>query len=298
MTTDLPEKFVRLMTECHGARGKIWLNKLPEIIAEIEGKWSLKVGQPFENLSYHFVAPCVSENGDESVLKIGFPEESSPIFNEAEMLELYAGSGAAKFLKLDESRLAMLLERLKPGKTLAEIYRGNEESCVEIAIGVLQKIIGKPPKEHNFIRLENWFAGFEKAASTAFPSDKIRKAQKFYDELSNDRLFLIHGDFHHENILSATREAFLVIDPKGVIGQIGYEISVFLNNHLWILQGNKNLSEKLDKAVSSFSAAFEIEPETLKKWAYAQGVLSAWWTFEENGANWKSDLATVEAWEI
>lgn len=286
------------MRECHGAKGENWLKSLPEIVSELEAKWSLKAGLPFKNLSYHFVAPCVSAEGDEYVLKIGFPEADSPIFNEAETLKLYDGKGAAKCFNLDENRRALLLERLKPGKTLAEIFRGDEDRCVEIAIEALRKITRKPPQKHKFIYLEEWFMGFKKAEKTEFPADKLKKAREFYEELSAAETFLIHGDYHHENILSATREPFLVIDPKGVIGQIGYEISVFLNNHLWILWGDKNLRDKLNKAVSMFSKAFEIETAVLKKWAYAQGVLSAWWTFEENSEKWIPSLATVEAWEI
>lgn len=298
MIKELPEKFVRLMTESHGAEGENWLKKLPEIISELEKKWTLKVRQPFENLSYHFVAPCVAENGDEAVLKIGFPEENSPVFNEAEILKLYDGNGAVKFLNLDENRLALLLERLKPGENLKKNLRGREEKSVSIAVESLRKIIRKPPKNNNFVRLENWFAGFENAADTHFPADKVKKAQKFYEELSQVETFLIHGDFHHENILSATRERFLVIDPKGIIGQIGYEISVFLNNHVWILANDENLQNHLDFAVEKFGEAFEISPNNLRKWAYAQAVLSAWWTFEENGANWKPDLELAEIWKI
>jgi hypothetical protein len=47
-----------------------------------------------------------------------------------------------------------------------------------------------------------------------------------------------------------------------------------------------------------FSDAFEIEAKELREWAYAQTVLSAWWTFEENGENWKSDLDLAEVWNV
>lgn len=296
MIENLPEKFVRLMLESHGAKGEKWLSELPEIVREIEENWAIKVGEPFENLSYHFVAPCKSKSG-EAVLKIGFPEDDSLVFNEAETLKLYDGRGAVKFLKLDEKRLALLSERLRPGKTLAEFFRGREDDCVKIAIENLQKIVRKTSEKHQFVSLDDWFAGLEKAENTAFPADKLKRARKFYEELSRAETFLIHGDFHHENILTATREPFLVIDPKGVVGQIGYEISVFLNNHVWILKTDENLHEKARKAVFQFSEAFQIAPDVLKKWAYAQAVLSAWWTFEENGANWKKDLDLADVWE-
>ena len=90
----------------------------------------------------------------------------------------------------------------------------------------------------------------------------------------------------------------MVIDPKGIVGEIGYEIAVFLNNHLWWLSEENNCGEKLDFAVQSFSEAFEISPADLKKWAFAQMVLSAWWTFEDGGENWESELAFAEFWKV
>lgn len=299
MTTDLTEKFVRLMTEAHGSNGAKWLAELPEIIGEIEAKWSLRVGAPFENLSYHFVAPCVGADGGMAVVKIGFPEANSPIFNEAEMLKLYGGNGAVNFLKIDKNRLALLLEKLDPGKHLKDVFQKNEEEkAVETAIEVLQKIRRKPPPTHRFIRLESWFAGFERARTTSFPTAPIEKAQKFYQKLSAAESFLLHGDFHHENILSAGRGGFLAIDPKGIVGQLGYEISVFLNNHVCWRENDARVRERLNHAVLQFSQAFEIEPQILRQWAYAQVVLSAWWTFEENGENWKTDLALADVWEV
>lgn len=297
MLNDLPEKFVRLISESHGAKGAAWLAALPKIIAEIERDWSLVVRSPYKNLSYHFVAPCELKDGGEAVLKIGYPEEYSPIFNEVEALRIYDGRGAVEFLKLDCNRLALLIEKLNPGETLKNVFAGNEDAVVDTAVDILRKIKRKPPENHNLVFLKDWFAGFEKAKKTDFPAAALEKAQSFYKELSVAESFLIHGDFHHENILSAEREKFLVIDPKGIIGQIGYEISVFLNNHVWWLEKDVDLSEKLDYAISKFSEAFEISVLDLRKWAYAQGVLSAWWTYEENGENWKKDLALAEVWD-
>ena len=40
----------------------------------------------------------------------------------------------------------------------------------------------------------------------------------------------MHGDLHHDNIVSAQREPWLVIDPKGLVGDPGYETGPFINN--------------------------------------------------------------------
>ncbi len=286
--------------EVCGETGKHWLNDLPQIIAELSKKWSLAVEKPFPNLSYNFVAPCVCADGGKAVLKIALPLNNPEISGEAKFLQMADGSGAVKLLKSDESRRAILLERLSPGENLKEIFRGDESKAVETAIKVLRGLPKVAPQNGQFRRLDEWFSNFfVRAEKTNFPLELQNKTREIYEELNtaSKHKFLIHGDLHHENILSAGREEFLAIDPKGIVGNIGYEISVFLNNHLWWLAAEPNLQEKLNDAVDSFSEAFEIEPQALKKWAFAQMVLSAWWTFEENGENWEKDLELAKIWE-
>jgi streptomycin 6-kinase len=112
------------------------------------------------------------------------------------------------------------------------------------------------------------------------------------------QLYYLHGDLHHENILSATREPYLAIDPKGIVGHVGYEIAVFLNNHHWWLEGDEDIPKKLDHAVQQFSEAFEISPDDLRRWAYAQMVLSAWWTFDEMPDIYNNEVALADIWDV
>jgi streptomycin 6-kinase len=298
---NLPKRFVQNTLGVCGRKGKEWLNDLPQIVEELSANWSLEVEKSFPNLSYNYVAPCVCEGTIEAVLKIGLPEEKPEIYNEARFLRTANGNGAVKLLKSDESRRAILLERLSPGANLKEVCLTDEAKAVEIAVGIMRGLLKEPPPNSPFRRLEDWFNNFfVKAAKTNFPFEFQIKTREFYEELSSaSKLkFLIHGDLHHENILSATREPFLAIDPKGIIGDIGYEAAVFLNNHLWWLESASDLREKLNDAVRRFSEAFEIEPKDLRKWAFAQMILSEWWTFEENGENWQTDLALAEIWDV
>ncbi len=298
---ELPKKFLQNTLDLCGKTGERWLNDLPQIIKEIENKWSFSAEKSFRNLSYNYVAPGVCADGKEVVLKIALPLNTPEIFNEARFLQIVDGDGAVKLLKSDQSLRAILLEKLTPGENLKEICRWDEARAVEIAIPIVRGLLKKAPPNSAFRRLDEWFDNFfVKCATTNFPSVFQNKVRGFYEQLSSASKykFLIHGDLHHENILSATREPFLAIDPKGIIGDIGYEISVFLNNHLWWLASEANLQEKLSVAVRQFSEAFAIKPQDLRKWAYAQMVLSAWWTFEENGKNWQTDLTLAEIWEV
>jgi streptomycin 6-kinase len=297
---DLPPKFVKTITGMFGRRGRHWLDMLPVIAGEISANWSLKIERPLANLSYHFVAPCVCADGSEAILKIGPPEEKTEFYSETGTLRLYDGDGAVRLLRTDEKRYAMLLEKLVPGKTLGETCLENDAETVRIAAGILKKIVRPAPDGHGFHKLDDWMGGFRKAKNTVFPADITEKARSLYRELSakNKKKFLLHGDFHHENILSSRRAPYLVIDPKGLIGDVGYDAGVFLNNHRDWLEHLPDVSDKLDDAIGQFAAALETAKADIRKWAFIQATLSAWWAFEENDENWCAEVSKADAWQV
>ncbi len=300
MFEHLPEKFKKTMAVGFGDDGKRWLINLPEIIAGIEESWALSVKSPFPNLSYHYVAPCVCAGGEEAVLKIGFPGEKATTLSEIRMLKFLGGDGVCRLLRFDETRSALLLEKLSPGENLKTICKNDDKKAVGIAINVMRNFWRKPPEKNDFPKLEDWFKGLEKAEKTEFNSEYVKKARRFFEELTalSAQKTLLHGDFHHENILSASREPFLAIDPKGIIGDIGYDLSIFMINHADWLKKEPNRRGKLNYAIRQFSEAFEIEPQSIKKWIFAFSVLSAWWTFEENSENWRNELDSAEIWDV
>lgn len=297
---NLPPAFEENVLGVCGERGRQWLGDLPKIVDRIAKKWSLAVDAPFPNLSYNYVAPCVCVDGSLAVLKIGLPEAADSIIcGEARFLGILNGSGAVKLLRYDENHRALLLKRLLPGENLKRLCAADDERTTRIAVEVLHRIKCEPPKGHKFRTLESWIESFQKAVPKSFYADQMKKAQRFFAELlaASKKQQLLHGDFHHQNILSAQREPFLAIDPKGIVGDIGFETSVFLNNPRgWLLQ-HPNRQAIAARRIEIFAEAFAIEPSDLRKWAYAEAVLSAWWTIEDGGTDAEKWLACAAIWE-
>jgi streptomycin 6-kinase len=297
----LPKGFVENTISLCGARGEEWLNELPNIIRTLETKWSIEAGKHFRNLSYNYVANAILPDGKSAVLKIALPLEDVEIFGEAAYLRAIDGRGAAKLFEFDEERQAMLLERIVPGANLKSVCRKDQAAAIEIAISVLKRILRPVPQDIDpFVKLDDWFHGLERAASTKFPPDYAERALQFYSELSADKknTFMLHGDIHHSNILSATREPFLVIDPKGMIGHVGYDIGVFLNEHHDLLEWNTRLEGKLDRAVAQFAAAFELEETVIRKCAFCQMVVSWWWVFDEMPDTIGDESGLYDIWKV
>jgi len=298
--SDLPEKFVRTISGMFGAAGEKWLADLPAIVSNVASEWALTMHEPFPSLSYHYVAPCIRIDGVEAVLKIGFPGEELEFFSEVRALSLYDGEGTVRLFDVDNERFAMLLEKVSPGESLGRLCLEDDDRGVKIAAEILKKMIRNVPEDANFHLLENWINGFDRAEHTAFPQQAIERSRVFYQELSgkNEQKFLLHGDFHHENILSARRKPYLVIDPKGLVGGVGYDVAVFLNNHRNWLEGESDIDAKLASAVDNFVGLCGLTSEDIRKWAYLQMVLSAWWTFEENDERWLEELSKAEIWQV
>ena len=298
-TKNLPPKFIQNILGLYGAKGERWLEDLPGAIAVIADKWSLEIDEPFPNLSFNFVAPCSVPGGGKYVLKVGVPEEESPILFERKALEAFAGEGAVKLIKYDESLCAMLIERAVEGKTLSDVCGADYEKAVKIAVAVMKRLPRNPPDKTIFINLEKWTSGLNKAVKMGFEPDKVAEAQKYFTELAEpfEKKILLHGDVHFDNILSARRESFLLIDPKGAVGEIGYEIAVFLNDLAGWTKHLANQKQILSAAVENFSQSFAVSSENLRKWAFAFAVLSGWWMLEDFGKDWENSLACAKMWK-
>jgi streptomycin 6-kinase len=300
MLEHLPVNFTETISTAHGQPGSQWLAGLPGLVAGIARDWQLVAGKHYPGLSYHFVAPVTCGDGISAVLKIGFPEENQEMLNEVDALKFIGGHGMIKLLRFDRHRRAMLLEKLEPGDNLKTAFKGNEIGAIDVAIDIMQKLWREPPQGNTFPRLETLFNNcFEKAPKTEFPLEYVKKAAAFFQELNSaGRRVWLHGDLHHENILSAQREPFLAIDPKGITGNFGYEMSTFLMNHREWMKSAPDIKLKLEAAIDRFAGAFNMPPEAIRKWTFSQNVLSAWWTFEENFDNWKSELERAEIWGV
>src|SRR4030095_9971356 len=110
------------------------------------------------------------------------------------------------------------------------------------------------------------------------------RAIAMYENLtpSNSDRRYIHGDFHLGNIVNSDRSPFLAIDPKGIVGHIGYEAAVFLINlHRWQSAKNTRVSDLLDAAVRLFADGLGLSEATIRQWGFVGTVIGAWWTYDD-----------------
>lgn len=302
MKLELPHKFVQSIRNTFGEEGKQWLESFPALLKEAASRWGLTDIQPVSNLSYNFVAfatkprpaPFALE-GESLVLKLGVPNRE--LTSEIAALRLYAGRGACRLLDADAEKGMLLLERLQPGRTLAAL--ADDDRATRIAAEVMKHLWERSndfSRSHttevvttNFIVLEDWFEGFRRlrqrfnGGTGPLPKGLVETAEALSSELlsENKDKALLHGDFHHFNVLASAR-GWLAIDPKGVIGPRGYETGPFLINPMPdFLNGNRP-RVRTERRIAILSEILGLEKERIRAWAFCHAVLSAWWSIEDN----------------
>jgi streptomycin 6-kinase len=271
--SSVPEGLSRTTIALHGAPGAEWLNRLPELIAECEKRWSLEVGPPFPELSFSYVAPALRAGGAAVVLKLSFSQDRG-FEREAEALRLFAGRGAARLLVLDLDRGAMLLERLEPGLPLT-IVRDDEEAT-SIAASVLGRLWRPVPPGHPFPAVSDLARGFDRlrqrfgGGTGPMPPALVERAEALFSELlaSQGEPVLLHGDLHHQNVLAARREPWLSIDPKGVVGEPAYDTAALLHNPVELLNAAQP-GKVLERRIDLLSKELGLDRERVRRWGIA-----------------------------
>jgi streptomycin 6-kinase len=297
----LPHELVRHVSVGCGELGVAWLQDLPGAIRRIEELWSVRLGDPFPGIEYNFVAPAVTAEGENVVIKIHPPWDPIEIFDEAAFLKARNGDACVRLLAVDEQSRAIMIERLFPGRTLTQLFDENKADAIEPSIYALQNIrMPAALAPETAPTVDGWWKTFERYEETDFPRDYAEKAFAIYRDLSrqSEHILYLHGDFHPANVVDSEREPYLVIDPKGVVGHLGYEIACFLNNYHWWQEDDPDVKPKLASAVEQFSAAFSIPQIELRQWAYAQMVIGAWWNFADMPELYTGNVVNADIWDV
>ena len=183
---------------------------------------------------------------------------------------------------------AVLLERLVPGTPLASLVLANrDDEATDVLAALLGRMSpGEPPAA--CATVEAWGLSFERYLATSdaqIPRELVLHAHHVYFELAAAQRnpALLHGDLQHYNVLLDDKRGWVAIDPKGVVGELEYEIGAALRNP-------KERPDFLasddvrERRLARFHAALGIDVDRARAWAFAQGVLSAVWSVEDGHA--------------
>lgn len=278
---ELPDDLVRDIEadERDGPARRAWLAALPQVVADLARRWSLAVGPPFQpGGAVSWVAPARTASGERVVLKVSWWHYEAA--HEADGLRAWAGRGAVRLLAAEETggSSALLLEACEPGTPLSQALPPPEQD-VTIA-GLLRRLWIEPSAGHPFRPLQSmcdqWAASFERdyaaARSRGTPGlldpGVARAGIGLFRQLpaTAAQSVLLCTDLHHGNVLAATREPWLVIDPKPYTGDPAYDP----------LQHMLNFPGRLATDPIGFAHRMahllDLDPDRVRHWLFARCV--------------------------
>jgi len=258
--------------------GGAWLDSLPRLVAECAELWSLRLGTPFEaHISY--VASAELADGRRAVLKVNFPEPESE--REPDALLHWDGEGAARLLDHDPERRALLVERCEPGTQLWEV--ADEEEANGVAASVLRRLWRRPPDGHEFRLLAeqaaSWVAELPahwEHFGRPFERALLDEAVGFLREAgpAQGEPVLLHQDFHGGNVLRATRQPWLAIDPKPLVGEREFDTASLLRDRRPELLGDPAATARVRRRLDQLAAGLDLDRERMRGWGVAHAL--AW----------------------
>lgn len=202
------------------------------MVASVAAEWGLELGDPYEpGGQCAWVAPARDPTGRDLVLKVGWRHREAE--HEADALRFWDGDGAIRCFgaRTLADTTALLLERCEPGAHLNRSVPEPEQDTV--LAGLLRRLWARqPPDGPPFASLtamcDDWARSFELDFATdsrGLDPGLARTGLALLRELprSVDRAVLLVTDLHGGNVLSSTREPWLVIDPKPFVGDPAYD---------------------------------------------------------------------------
>ncbi|EML5899267.1 APH(6) family putative aminoglycoside O-phosphotransferase, partial [Citrobacter freundii] len=191
-------------------------------------RWGLTPdGEPVETHTSQLLPVVVIRDGQKAILKIA-DDDSERIG--CELMVWWNGNGAAKVLA--HAAGAILLERATGTGSLADMsWTGNDAQACRIICHAASRLhFSRNASTPALTPLHHWFSDLAPAAKkhggilTRCAAVANVLLSSPHDEV------VLHGDLHHGNILDFGTRGWLAIDPKGLLGERGFDYANIFTN--------------------------------------------------------------------
>ena len=206
-----------------------------KVLTDLEKYKAIWVLSEFEHVDYYSVNcifKCLSKKHGQCILKIG--NDARDTTNEYNILNEYNGVKYCKVYEADIANGILLLERITPGTQL------RDEPCLdkrlELFCDLSRGLYIKPTNKDFYSTYMGWVSRITEymrhRKDHANLYEKMAKAEQLCRGLcvKYPGEMLLHGDFHHDNILLGEHNMYRIIDPKGVVGDAVFDIPRFILN--------------------------------------------------------------------
>jgi streptomycin 6-kinase len=235
----------------------------------------------------------VRRGGTPAMLKVAILDEER-LGNR--LMVSWNGVGAARVLTHDDH--AIVMERAEEGVSLVDTARnGGDDEASSVLCSVLAKLHAQRDLPAPTLpSLTEWFASLALAAEAH--GGILRVAATTAARLLADPhdTVVLHGDMHHANVLRFGTRGWLAIDPKGLVGERGFDYANILcnpDNEIATTPG------RLRRQSMLIAEAAHLDPTRLMQWVLAWAGLSAAFGIEDGlSPGYRPDIAVLAAAEL
>jgi streptomycin 6-kinase len=250
---------------------KPWLNR-----------WNLiPDGTPFITHTSQLLPVKTATHGIKAMLKVTDDADEQAGNS---LMAWWDGNGAAQVLAHENE--AILLSRATGSASLSAMSREDQDDVACRILCITANRLHTFPKRPlpQLTSLHEWFYPL-KPAALEYGGILTRCAEISEELLSSPRdVVALHGDLHHGNVLDFETSGWLAIDPKGLIGERGFDFAnIFTNPDL----GNPvprvaTLPGIFKERLNIVSEMAELDRNRLLKWIIAWCGLSTAWSLSSN----------------
>ena len=288
---EIPAKLMRN----HGEKSADWLAGLPGDVDEYLGRWELTVaGEPLSGEA-SLILPVVRRDGAEAMLKLQQVNDESE--DEALALRTWNHDDVVEVFEDDPATSTLLLERLEP-RTLDDLP--DHVEATRILAGLLTRLSAVPAPP-GIRRLKDVAAAMVEDAPALIPRltdpAEQRLVRRFVAQTTEmlpepgDRL--LHWDLHYDNVMAAKRRPWLVIDPKPLAGDPGFEVFPVLWNRWDDLVATGNLSQAIRDRFDVMLEVTGIDRDRALGWTAARILQNVLWFTEDGDTRIEDELKAV-----
>lgn len=262
--------------------GKDFYDKVLQDIEVYADRWSLTSFKLIPSYSANLVFTCHSKNFGSAVLKIGNPTFRE-VFTEFNTLLEYNGRGFCRVFESDIEKGVILEECIQPGKPLRD--ESSLEKRLSVFCSLYKGLHITPAKAEIYPTYVGWVSRITEYMSKRQDYKELylhmKKAEEIclsISELYSQKL-LLHGDFHHDNILLGSGGQYIIIDPKGVIGDPVFDIARFILNE-FDDEITMELCKKVKDIIGILEKELNIPSVILKQCLYVETAMAMCWCVE------------------
>ena len=291
-----------------GEAGAAWLSGLPDLIADLERRWSITIGERLNGGTASYVARTRTADGSDAVVKLSVPD---PLFTrQIRTLAAARGRGYVRLLAQDAEHHAVLLEALgpplnhlglspevqidalcdmlpsawqvpPPASPNAEPALNKARSLAELVARLWQDL-GHPCSEH----IAEYALGCADRRAAAFDPD---------------RCVIVHGDAASPNAVqvlaprAGAESGFVFVDPDGFLGDPTYDLGVVLRD--WcpelLAADAPSLAHRYCRQIAARTG---MDPAAIWDWGFLERVSTGLYVLSLNPDDHiRAHLTTAEA---